>query len=366
MNSGKKAIKGEIKTKVKKNTTPTFGIGKKISVGIVSVLVIIILAAVMWEGMAPKYLLAFDGEKLKKEDFMYDIYQAEGIGSQMAQMYAQFGYTEDYFTMDNGDGTTTQDTLRQQTIDSYVYNRVLYGAAVEAGYKETEEEKKKAAETAEKEIKMLTEKKAKKLGLTKENITERELQETVVARYKQDKVDAFDIDDAGIKAGVDYDTYRGYELEYFFVPTTETNEAGENVAVTDKEALRKELQTVFEKAGSGDWSKVIDSKDEKAVVKYGTKTITKEEEAFPADLTSKLMAMNNNEIMDIVEAEDGYYAFRMVNNDSPEQYNTKVEESISAEEEAQFKGVYEELKAKYEIKEYDKNWKSIVFGTVTL
>ncbi|MEG2775521.1 MAG: hypothetical protein RR906_08950, partial [Acetivibrio sp.] len=198
------------------------------------------------------------------------------------------------------------------------------------------------------------------------NITERELQETVVARYKQDKVDAFDIDDAGIKAGVDYDTYRGYELEYFFVPTTETNEAGENVAVTDKEALRKELQTVFEKAGSGDWSKVIDSKDEKAVVKYGTKTITKEEESFPADLTAKLMAMNNKEIMDIVEAEDGYYAFRMVNNDSPEQYNTKVEESISAEEEAQFKGVYEELKAKYEIKEYDKNWKSIVFGTVTL
>ncbi|MEG1993040.1 MAG: hypothetical protein RR056_06620, partial [Acetivibrio sp.] len=72
------------------------------------------------------------------------------------------------------------------------------------------------------------------------------------------------------------------------------------------------------------------------------------------------------EIMDIVEAEDGYYAFRIVNNDSPEKYNAKVDESIRAEEEAQFKGVYEELKANYEIKEYDKNWKSIVFGTVTL
>ena len=161
---------------------------------------------------------------------MYDIYQTEVIGSQMASLYSQFGYTQDYWNMDNGDGTTTQDTLKSQTIDNYLYNRIIYAEAVAQGYEATEDEKTQAAETAAKSIEELTADKASKLGLTKDLLTEKALEELVVSRYKTDTVESLDINDDEIKAGVDYDTYRGYSVQYFFAPTTTTNDAGRNAS----------------------------------------------------------------------------------------------------------------------------------------
>lgn len=366
MNNAKKSIKGEVKQKKNQNLQSSEGMIKPIIFGIMGFLLVAVLVVVAWEGLAPKYLVSVNGEKLKQEDLIYDIYEAESIGAQMASIYAQFGSGDDYFNMVNEDGTTTQDNLRDQVVSSYLYNRILYSKAVEAGYEATEEEKTQAAESAKTQIESLTEEKAKKLGLN-DILEKRMLEDIVVARYKQDNVDSFDIDDDAIKAGVDYETYRGYNVEYFYIGNTETNEAGESVAIEDKDGLKNQLQTVLDKAGTGDWSKVIDAEDETQKVSYGTKTITKEDEdTFSADLTKKILAMNNSDLTGIVEEEDGYYAFRMVDNDSKEVYDQQVEEAITAKEEEQFTAFYEDFYSDYEVKLYENNWKNVIFGTITL
>ena len=367
MNNGKKAIAGKNKVKKNTNTAPTTGLGKKIVAGVIIALLAVMIGVVAWEGLAPKYLLSVNGEKLKEQDLMYEIYQTEGLGAQMASLYAQFGYTEDYWTMVNEDGTTTQDSLKQQTIENYLYNRILYTKAVENGYEATEDEKKEAKDAADNEIKNLTEKKAKELGLTKELIAQKELEASVVGRYKQDTIDGLNIDKDKVKAGVDYNTYRGYNVEYFYASTTKTDDKGETVAVEDKTKVYNELETVLETAKtSDDWNKIVDSKDKDAVVSYNTEVVTSDDDSFSEDVMKKIVAMQNGDVTQIIEEEDGYYVFRMVNNDDPQKYEEEVKNAISNAEEEAFNDVYKKLYEDYKIKVYDKNWSSIVFGTVTL
>lgn len=366
MNNGKKAISGKQATK-KSVSVPNDGLGKRIGAGIIGILLVVVIIVVAWEGLAPKYLINFDGDKLKQDDLIYDIYQTEMIGAQMASIYQQFGYTTDYWNMDNGDGTTTQTSLANEAAQGYIYNRILYAKAVEEGYEATDEEKKSAEDTAKEAIEALTEDKGNKLGLTTEVLTQRTLEESVVDRYKQDMIDSFDIDDEGIKAGVDYETYHGYNVEYFYVPTTTTNDDGETVDVENKDALHADLEAALTKGQtSGDWSKVIDAEDENATVKYATKVLTPDSETFSEELTAKIFAMANNAETGIVEEENGYYAIRMIDNDDHSEYDKAVEQAISDAEEDAFTEYYNGLYEEHDIKVYDKNWSSIVFGSITV
>ena len=55
---------------------------------------------------------------------------------------------------------------------------------------------------------------------------------------------------------------------------------------------------------------------------------------------NKMMAMENGEITEVVEEEDGYYVVRMVNNNSSKAYDKAVEEAIKKEEEEAFNKEY--------------------------
>ncbi|MFA9462954.1 MAG: peptidyl-prolyl cis-trans isomerase [Velocimicrobium sp.] len=367
MNSGKKSISGKKKTNKKVDSVPTGNMAKKVAVGVMLAALAVMLGVVAWEGLAPKYLLSVNGEKLKENDLMYDIYKAEQVGAQMAGLYAQFGYTEDYWSMDNGDGTTTQSSLKDQTVENYMYNRVIYTAAVEAGYEATDDEKKEAADAAKADIESLTEKKASSLGLTQEVLTQREMEDSVVGRYKQDTIDGLNLDEDQIKAGVDYDTYRGYSVEYFYAPTTTTDDDGKSVAVDDKTKIYGDLEAVLKKANeSGDWSKIIDAEDKDATVSYKTSVLTPKDDTFSEDIMGMITQMDNKEISAVVEADDGYYVFHMIDNNDPEKYDTAVKDAISKAQEDAFNNVYEDLYSDYEVKVFDENWSDIIFGTITL
>ena len=54
------------------------------------------------------------------------------------------------------------------------------------------------------------------------------------------------------------------------------------------------------------------------------------------------MSMENGDITDVVEEDDGYYVFRMVNNNSSETYEKTVEDAIKEKEEEAFSKEYNE------------------------
>ena len=68
VNSGKKAMNGTKQSKKKtKNYIPAGGIGKRIGAGIIILLLVAVIGIVAWEGLAPKYLLSVNGDKLSKK-----------------------------------------------------------------------------------------------------------------------------------------------------------------------------------------------------------------------------------------------------------------------------------------------------------
>lgn len=338
------------------------GLLGKILAGIAIIALVAVLAGVAWESLKPTYLLSYDGEKLQQKDLIYDIYQVENVGAQMASIYEQFGSTDDYWNMDNGDGTTTQDSLAEEAFEGYVYNRVLYAKALEEGYEATEEERAASEEAADNTIAALTEKKAKKLGLTKEVLTERDLQETVVERFKQDKIASFEIDKEAIREGVDYEEHHGYKIEYFYVTTKDAD--GNKIEDTD--SLKKALTDTISKAGqSDDWSTVI-GEDETSDVKYATKVLTPDSETFSEDVLKMVFAMENGENTGVLEDDNSMYAIRMIDNDDHSEYESAVESEISDAEESAFADYYQALREEHEAIMYDKNWKKVVFGSVTL
>ncbi len=367
MNNTKKALKPQNK-EPKIPLSQRDGIGKRIFVIISLVILVTVVVAVAWEGLAPKYLLSIDGKKMKQSDLIYEIYSAESMGAYMANLYAQFGYTDSYWTMDMGDGNTAQDDLRTEAINQAVETTLLYKEALSKGYTATEEEITKAEESADSTITQVGESKAKNLGMTREFLVDRILQETVSVRYKQDMIDGFAIDDEAIKATVDYDTYRGYEAEYFYIPTTTSNDAGEQVDIADKSQAKADIEAALAKAKtSDDWSKVIDAEDENATVQYKKNAFTKESEDVSEETLKLIMDMKNGDVTEVIEEQaDGYYVFRMVNNESSSEYDSQVEQAITDKENEEFNVYLTDLKEQHTIKVYDSNWKSVVFGSVTL
>lgn len=367
MNSSKKALKNDGKKEPKRPLAESTGMGKKIAGGVCAAILAIVIIVVAVEGLTPKYLMEIDGEKLKKEDLMYEIYEAESLGAYMANMYTQFGYgPQDYWTMDMGDGTTAQDSMKTEVIESAAETAVLYGEAKGEGYTPTEEETTKANEEADRIIEEVTAEKAKKIGLTKDYLVERLEKQAVADRYRQEKIDALDIDDEAIKAGIDYETYRGYEVEYFHVSTTTTDEEGNSVDAADKDSLKAELEAVAAKAKEiEDWSTVIDSADENQKVTYQTETFVKgDSDNYGEDFMNKVMALGNGDVSDVIEVEgDGCYVVRMKNNEAQSEYETAVEEAITNKENEEFEIIYNELYEKHSVKVIDKNWSEIVFGT---
>lgn len=83
------------------------------------------------------------------------------------------------------------------------------------------------------------------------------------------------------------------------------------------------------------------------------------------ELRKQIKKMNNGEISDLIEAEDGYYFFRMENNNSTAAYDKAVKEAISKEEEQRFEADYKSIASSYAIKVNNGQWKKIKLGSYT-
>lgn len=357
--------------------TGTLSTGKIIGIIAAAVLLAAIIGMVVWENLRPVYLLNIDGEKYKQKDLIYEIYEAEQTGSMMANLYAQLGYADDYWTMSlDESGTTGAANAAAEARQAALQQMLLYKEATKAGYEATEEEKTKASEDAESTLKNMEDAQKKATGFTKESLTKIYTEYAVTARYKQDQIDGLDIDDEAIKAEINYDQYKGYKIEYFHVSTNTTDDAGNAAAMDDaaKKKAYEELEKVLKSAkGADDWSKVIDAEDKDAVVSYSTETLTSEELSdaenpiYSAEIDAAILKMENNGISEIVEvAEDGYYVFRMADNNSPEKYDEAVETAITDAENEAFNELYQKMQEKHEIKTYESNWEKLPFGSITM
>lgn len=332
-----------------------------------AVLVVILVAALLFDQLYESTLLKINGKKYTLSDLSYYFYTVESQYDYYDQMFGGGGAYWD-MTYDDTTGATVRDQAKNDAIESVKYNEILYKEATAEGYSLTEEEKTTINENVDSLLKdQLSDTVIRKNDFTDKYLTDIISKTTLVSRYRQDKIDALDIDDEAIKEGIKYEDYRQYDIEYLFIPTQTTDADGNTVDLTDEEksTAYDKLNSYYETAKTTeDWSTLLP--DDEEDVTYQSTNFIESGSTYSEDFEKMMMAMENDAVSEIYEAENGYYIIRMVNNNSSESYDNAVEDAITTKENEEFQKVYDDIAAKYDVTTNEKAIEKLTMGSLTL
>lgn len=329
------------------------------------VAVVILVGGLLFDQFYESTVLTINKEKYHMDDLSYYFYTVESQYDYYNQM---FGGSYWDMTYDEETGATVRDAAKQEAIDSAIYSEILYKEAVSEGYTLTEEEKTTIDTNVTSLLDgQLTEAVVEKNNFTKEYLTEFLGKATLSDRYRKDKIEALPIDDEAIKADYDPADYRQYDIEYLYVTTQTTDDDGNTIDLSaeEKTAAFDKLNALSESAKTTkDWSTLIPEDEEDLKYQKGNfiATDTKFDEKFEA----MMMAMENDAISKVYEAEGGYYIVRMVNNNSSERYDSTVKQAITDAENQGFSEVYQKISEKYDYSINNGYLKSLTMGNITL
>jgi foldase protein PrsA len=329
------------------------------------VAVVILVGGLLFDQFYESTVLTINKEKYHMDDLSYYFYTVESQYDYYDQM---FGGAYWDMTYDEETGATMRDAAKQEAIDSAIYSEILYKEAVSEGYTLTEEEKT----TIDTNVTTLLEEQLTDVIIEKNNFSKKYLTDfltkaALAERYRNDKIDALPIDDEAIKADYDPADYRQYDIEYLYVSTQSTDDEGNTVDLSaeEKTAAFDKLNALYESAKTTeDWSTLIPEEEED--LQYQENNFIESDTKFDENFEAMMMAMENDAISEVYEAESGYYIVRMVNNNSTERYDSTVEQAITDAENEGFSEVYQDISAKYEYSINEGYLKSLSMGSITL
>lgn len=359
---------------------------------ICGVIVLFLVVMVLWENLHPKLIFTINGEKVYLSDIMVDIYMNESTGAYMNSLYQQ-NYGSDYWSIVNDDGITNAELLKDNSIEVIMQKYMMYHEALDNGYTLSDEEKQTAESQAKEVFDQMTSKTKNKTGISKQDIVDYYEKQTLADRYKSAWIDTFDIDDAALTADIDPAQYRQYDIQYYYILFSGTNDSGESVDMTDDEkaAAVEELKASYDDiAGLADFTTYVNNSSgqsnteegqatptpapgptapEGSKIKYTSKSfIETDSSAFDAELLADIKKMNNEEISSkVVQDSKGCYIIKMVNNNSTERYDSECESVITSAENEKFNEEIDNLEVeKYLIEFNDDEWDKLEFGSVTI
>jgi foldase protein PrsA len=318
-----------------------------------AVVLVAIIIGLLFDQFYERTVMTIDGKDYKMSDLAYYFYTVESTYDYYDQMFGGNGAYWD-MTYNEDTGETVREAAKQEAVDNVLYNEILYKEALAEGYTLSDEEKT----TVQSDVNTLLTSTLTSSQISKNKITEAKLTAALekialVTRFRADKIDTFDIDDAAIKDTINYDEYKQYDIETLFISTKTTDADGNSVDMTDeeKQAAYDKLNSYYETAKTtDDWSTLL-PEDEKAVT-YSDTNFVEKTSNYDETMTATMVAMNNGDISNIITAADGYYVVRMKNNNSSE--SDKFDE------------YYQGVKANHKYSTNEKALASMTMGSITL
>ncbi|MDD3173271.1 MAG: hypothetical protein PHF63_06375 [Herbinix sp.] len=363
MNNSKKLKQKKVK-KEKLSEKPITSVSKPWLITSI-VLVVILIGALLFDQLYEATLMKIDDKKYQMNDLSYYFNTVETSYDSYSQI---FGGSVWNMTYDEKAGTTFSDVARDEAVNQSLYYEILNNEALNQGYTLTEEEKTTVSTNVDSLLKeQYSAAVIKKNHFTKAYLTDILNKTTLVERFRQDKIDALDIDDAAIKAGISVEDYRQYDIEYIKISTQTTDEDGNTVDLSDTEktAAYDKISAIYDKTKTTkDWSTLIPTDETDLIYKEDSFITT--DTTFSDDFKKMMMAMENSSISEIYKDTTGYYIVRMVNNNSSESYDSAVEKAITDAENTAFDDVYAKIKANHTYKLNEGAIKSLKMGTLTL
>ena len=337
--------------------------------------VVVLCAGVCYMQLRPRVVLVVAGtnasgsdvkNKVNMKETVYDIYQTEMQYNMYSSFYQQM-YGKSYWEMEDVDdaGRDGAAAAKKQVMDAVKQREILCMEAEKLGYSLTDQEKNTVAENVKSAREGLSDTQKKLDGLDEKSLTTAFEKNALAQKYRQVIISESGIDREALKASVNRDEYRQYTMQYYKVSNKEgTGDDEKDVSEEQKQKNLENMQALKEKSGTAeDFTKLIEEGDTTGISTYQQEELLAKDMESSTFLTKeqreKLIKMENNEISDVIEGEDGYYLIKMVNNNDSAAYDKQCETVVSDEETKQFDARYDQLKAGYttEIQSY---WKSRV------
>ncbi len=384
MNNSKKLAKNNGVSKKQGGGTSTlsFVSSKNKVLAILGILAVIVLCAgVCYMQLRPRAVLVVsttDESGTQKKDTVYmkeavySIYQVENQYNQYSSIYQQL-YGKTYWEMEDVDskGRNGASAAKKQVMDSLKQREILYMEAQKRGYSLTAEEEKTAEDNVADTMKNFTDKQKSLEGLDEKTLKSEFKKNALAEKFRQILIKESGVDEEALKATVNKKDYRQYTLQYYKVSNQETSgEETKEVSAEQKQTNLTNMQALQEKAKTAeDFTKLLDDND-KTGIQYQTENLIKKDLKDSTFLNKKLrkqiMKMDNGQISDIIEGDDGYYLIKMVNNDDSEAYDNQCQSVVNEEETKQFNARYAEFAPNY-VTEVQSYWKGRVkLGSYTI
>lgn len=384
MNNSKKLAKNNGVSKKQGGGTSTlsFVSSKNKVLAILGILAVIVLCAgVCYMQLRPRAVLVVsttDESGTQKKDTVYmkeavySIYQVENQYNQYSSIYQQL-YGKTYWEMEDVDskGRNGASAAKKQVMDSLKQREILYMEAQKRGYSLTAEEEKTAEDNVADTMKNFTDKQKSLEGLDEKTLKSEFKKNALAEKFRQILIKESGVDEEALKATVNKKDYRQYTLQYYKVSNQETSgEETKEVSAEQKQTNLTNMQALQEKAKTAeDFTKLLDDND-KTGIQYQTENLIQKDLKDSTFLNKKLrkqiMKMDNGQISDIIEGDDGYYLIKMVNNDDSEAYDNQCQSVVNEEETKQFNARYAEFAPNY-VTEVQSYWKGRVkLGSYTI
>ena len=190
---------------------------------------------------------------------------------------------------------------------------------------------------------------------------------------------------------------RQYDIQYYYVSLSKTDDDGNAVKVTDadKKDAQAKLQEVADKAATAkDFTKILgdskdsdsdssksdssDSKKDEIKAVYGSSsfvekdTTVSDSSAHTAVLSNKklisqIKKMNNGDLSEILWDADSkcYVLVKMVKNNSTEAYEKACDDAISSAQSDKYNEWYQKILKKHDVQTNAEVWTPVEIGTVT-
>lgn len=370
MSKTKKLRKAQERQKNQK-TVPDRSRGNKIFIAVAAVAAMVVIAIVCVEQLSRKLAAKVGEEKVYQDEMMYYVQQEEQQASMMDGIYKQI-YGTSYWEYQTEGGVSGRERTQTSIEEQMVMDEILSQEAKAAKMSLTEEENASAKEEAKTAFDTVASSVRSRYGITLEKYENICKKRALADKYKKELIAGFDIDKEAIKAGVDYETYRQYDVLYYYMPVNKAGEGTDDQTSSDdaeaKESARKAIQEIKDQIDQGAEFKSLKDTASKSGITVSVDSatgVTREDPVFGDAAFEAIQKLPKDAVSDVIETEDGCYLFQVVENDSKEAYDAQVESEISKEEENRFETEYNEvLFPKYTAQIKTGLWDNIQLGTI--
>lgn len=299
-----------------------------------------------------------NGTNVMMDEAMYYIYAEEQAYSVYDQLYQMmYGFS---FWDSTQDGTTSMaQTVKHEIVTMGAWYTILSEEAKAKGFTLSEEDTAQIAEDVQSIYDELSDAQKKNTGLTVDSLVKTLSKIKLAGEYYVDVVSNYDVDREAIRAGVDYKTYRQYDIEMLEV--TFSSSDGTMMDEPDQKLLIKKIDSYVADAELGkDLAGLLDEDEEQ--IKYNSLSFTAN------DLTSNELYAVASELengkVTTYQSSVSYYLIRMVDNDSHEAYEKEIQTEIKAAENEKFVEAYSSVadNAKITVSRY---FDKLVIGKIT-